>query len=65
MSRARVSGTPPAISIRLPLEGRLQIRPEWLHDADEARLFDWLDGHPELGELLRHALEVLAEERAA
>jgi hypothetical protein len=57
--------TAPAIVIRLPLEGRLQIRPEWLHDADEARVFDWLDGHPELAELLRHALEVFAEGRAA
>jgi hypothetical protein len=57
--------TAPAIVIRLPLEGGLQIRPEWLHDAYEARLFDWLDGHPELGELLRHALEVLAAARAA
>jgi len=57
--------TAPAIVIRLPLEGSLQIRPEWLHDADEARIFDWLDGRPELAELLRHALEVLVEERAA
>ena len=57
--------TAPAVVIRLPLEGSLQIRPEWLHESDEARLFDWLEGHPELADLLRHALEVFAEARAA
>ena len=54
----------PSIVIRLPLEGRPQVRLDVLTESEERRLADWLAEHDDLRGLLEHACE-LAEWREA
>ena len=55
----------PAVIIRLEFEARPRIIADYLTDADESRMLDWLDGRPEVLELLATAQEIIASERRA
>ena len=55
----------PGIVIRLPLEGRPQVRFDVLSESEERRLADWLRSRQELAELVDHAVELATEARAA
>jgi hypothetical protein len=48
----------PAVLIRLPFEGRPQIRADFLHDGDERRMLSWLENKPELRDLIFRAYEI-------
>jgi hypothetical protein len=57
--------SPPAVIIRLELEGAPRLLVDCLHDREEERLFDWLEAHPELLELVVRALDLQDEARTA
>jgi hypothetical protein len=55
----------PAVIIRLELEGAPRLLVDCLSDREEERLFDWLEAHPELLELVVRALDLQDEARPA
>ena len=57
--------TVPAILIRLPLEGSPRVLIDAEHERDHQRLLDWLEAHEDYLELVREALLLEAERRAA
>lgn len=58
--------TPPSILIEIHLEsGRPRVYVDAVNDGEFLRLDDWLLRKPDLAELLRLALELQNEERAA
>ncbi len=57
---------PPAIVIRLELEATPVVYVQTINEAEEKRLTDWVtEAHPEYGELVALALELVDERRAA
>jgi hypothetical protein len=46
---------PPAVVIRLPIEGRPIVYADALNDAEAQRLADWLNASPDARELLELA----------
>ena len=56
---------PPAIVIRLPLEGRPAVYTDTVDDEEAARLDWWLATRPEYAELVEEALRLAAEASAA
>jgi hypothetical protein len=55
----------PAVLIRLPLEGRPQVRCDYGTDGDERRMQDWLGSRPDLLALVARALDLAEGKRAA
>lgn len=51
--------------ITLELEAAPRVRCSYLTDGGEARMLLWLEGRPELLELIRRAIELESETRAA
>jgi hypothetical protein len=56
---------PPALIIRLELEAAPKVMQSCMTEGEEDRLVAWLGTHPELLGLVRAALELAAEARAA
>ena len=54
----------PAVVIRLPLEGRPWLTVEARDEADRARIVDWVEGNPELRQLVQRAHELAKEVKA-
>jgi len=52
---------PPAIVVTFELEAAPKVIAAWSTDADEARMTEWLDAHPEYAELLHRAVELSGE----
>ena len=57
--------SPPAVVIRIPLEGAPTVLADYLDSGEEDRMRDWLDAHPEYRRLIAEALTLAATERAA
>jgi hypothetical protein len=57
-------GQPPALTIRLPLEGSPQVRLDCLNDVEQARLLDWLRSRPDYAELVDRALDLQQRDAA-
>lgn len=57
--------TAPAFVIRLPLEGRPLLSWDCLTEGEWDRLIFWLDANPARVALLRAALALVEQERAA
>jgi hypothetical protein len=55
----------PAIVIRLELEAAPKLLTDCLSEAEEERLIDWLEVHPELRQLIVLAYELRDEAKAA
>ena len=55
----------PQIAIVLPVEGAPLVRLEAMNEGEEQRMVDWIDAKPEYGDLVRRALELAEEARAA
>ena len=51
--------------IRLELEAAPRVYSDLGSDADWARLTDWLNAHPEQARIVRAALDLVRQERAA
>ena len=56
---------PPAVVIRIPLEGAPIIYTDTLSDAEAVRLDDWLETRREYAELVEDAMRLAGEARAA
>jgi hypothetical protein len=56
---------PPAVVIRLPLEGAPVVYIDTLNEAEAIRLDDWLETRPEYAELVEDAVRLIEEARAA
>lgn len=54
----RMTGPPPHFAIFLDVEGGIRVHCNSMNDSEETRLRDWIDTHPELRELLDHAIEL-------
>jgi hypothetical protein len=48
----------PRVVIVVPFEGEPSVLADYMNDADESRMLDWLRSRPELLELIRDALEL-------
>ena len=60
-----VSVNPPAIVVRLPLEGAPVVYVDTLSEAEAVRLDDWLETRPEYAGLVDDAMRLAEEARAA
>jgi hypothetical protein len=50
---------PPAVLIRIPLEGQLQVHVDALNEREAAALGDWIsNARPQLAELIATALDL-------
>ena len=56
---------PPAVVIRLPLEGAPVVYTDTLSEAEAVRLDDWLETRSEYAELVADAVRLAGEARAA
>ncbi len=56
---------PPAVVIRLPLEGAPVVYVDTLDEAEAVRLDDWLETRPEYADLVEDGLRLAEEARAA
>jgi hypothetical protein len=56
--------TPPAVRIVFELEAPPRVEADWLTDAEDARMVDWLDSHPIYQALIAAAVELTERERA-
>ena len=56
---------PPAVVIRLPLEGAPVVYADALNEAEAVRLDDWLETRSEYAELVEDAMRLAEEARAA
>lgn len=56
---------PPAVVVRFELEAAARVFVDALDEGERVRLEDWLDAHPRESELVRLALELADERRAA
>jgi len=57
--------SPPAIIIRFDLEAAPLVFVDYLSDAEERRMDDWLDAHPEYRALIEDAVELAEQEQRA
>jgi hypothetical protein len=57
--------TAPAVLIRFELEAAPRLFVESLNDREHDRLIDWVEAHPDYLDLIRRALALETQERAA
>lgn len=56
----------PSIEITIPLEGAVVVRLVATREEEQVRLLDWInDGRPEYAAIVKRALELAREKRAA
>lgn len=55
----------PAIVIRLELEERPSVREEAMNEGEARRLHDWITSRPELHRIVRDAVVLMTERKAA
>ena len=55
----------PAIVIRLEIEERPSVREDALSESESKRLHDWITSRPELRRLVRDAVVLMTEKKAA
>jgi hypothetical protein len=55
----------PRVVITLAFESKPRVVSICDHEGDQLRLADWLEAHPELGEIVKRACALQREERAA
>jgi hypothetical protein len=55
--------SPPAIVIRFELEAPPRVEADWLDDAEDARMMDWLGHHPVYQALIAAGMELAERER--
>jgi hypothetical protein len=48
----------PAVIVRLELEAAPQVICDFLHEGDQSRMYDWLDAHPELRDMVCRAFQL-------
>jgi hypothetical protein len=48
----------PAVVIRIPFEGSPRVLGDYVCEADELRMLDWLQSRPQVLALIRDALEL-------
>jgi hypothetical protein len=57
--------SPPAVILRFELEAAPIVFADYLDDSEADRMDDWLDEHPEYRRLIREAVQLAEEARAA
>ena len=55
---------PPAITIRLEVEGTPRVVFDAMNESEAARVLEWLDSKPDYDELVGRALELELREQA-
>jgi hypothetical protein len=57
--------SPPAVILRFELEAAPIVFADYLDETEADRMDDWLDEHPEYRRLIREAVQLAEEARAA